>query len=150
VPKLVFDLLGAVLRDAPPEPGAEASAVVLSDGPVDLVYRRCAEDRVRDDRGARTPVAEALLDPWLAGRLAVMNGFRTGVADDKLVHGHVEDRVRFYLGEEPLLGAVQTLDLGAPGALDALLGDLRGHVVKPRFGRGGDGVVVCAHADDAA
>ena len=56
--------------------------------------------------------------------------------------------IRFYLGEEPLVAAVPTLDLGRADHLEAVLGDLRGHVVKPRFGHGGAGVVVCAHADD--
>jgi uncharacterized circularly permuted ATP-grasp superfamily protein len=79
-----------------------------------------------------------------------VNGFGTGVADDKLVHGRVADLIRLYLDEEPLGGAVPTLDLGDPDACAAVLDDLRGHVVKPRFGHGGAGVVVCAHADDAA
>jgi uncharacterized circularly permuted ATP-grasp superfamily protein len=57
--------------------------------------------------------------------------------------------VRFYLGEEPLIDAVATLDLRDEEARETLLGDLRGHVVKPRFGHGGAGVVVGAHADDA-
>jgi uncharacterized circularly permuted ATP-grasp superfamily protein len=125
--------------------------VRLDDGrrrPVDVVYRRCNEDRLRDDDGALTPVAEALLEPWLAGTVAVVNGFGTGVADDKLVHAHVEDMVRFYLDAEPLIAAVPTLALGEPGRLDAVIDDLRTYVVKPRFGHGGSGVVVCAHADE--
>jgi len=80
--------------------------------------------------------------------VAVVNAFGTGVADDKLVHGHVGEMIRFYLGEEPLVAAVPTLDLGRADHLEAVLADLRGHVVKPRFGHGGEGVVVCAHADD--
>jgi uncharacterized circularly permuted ATP-grasp superfamily protein len=118
--------------------------------PVRVVYRRCNEDRLRDERGAPTPVAEKLLAPWLAGNVAVVNGFGTGVADDKLVHAHVEDMVRFYLDAQPLLPAVPTLTLGEPDAVDAVLGDLRAYVVKPRFGHGGSGVVVCAHADEPA
>jgi uncharacterized circularly permuted ATP-grasp superfamily protein len=114
--------------------------------PVDVVYRRCNEDRLRDARGARTALGEALLEPWLAGNVAVVNGFGTGVADDKLIHAHVEDMVRFYLDAEPLIAAVPTLALGEPANLDLVLGELRAHVVKPRFGHGGAGVVVCAHA----
>jgi uncharacterized circularly permuted ATP-grasp superfamily protein len=117
---------------------------------VDVVYRRCEEGRLRDERGAPTALAEKLLEPWRAGRVAMVNGFGTGVADDKLVNAHVEDMIRFYLREEPLLGSVPTLDLGRPEALDALLADLRGHVVKPRHGHGGEGVVVCAHASEPA
>jgi uncharacterized circularly permuted ATP-grasp superfamily protein len=124
----------------------------LEDGrrhPVDVVYRRTDDDRLRAGDGGLTPVAAALLGPWRAGRLGLVNGFGTGVADDKLVHGRVADLIRLYLGEEPLGGAVPTLDLAEPESLEAVLADLRGHVVKPRFGHGGAGVVVCAHADDA-
>jgi uncharacterized circularly permuted ATP-grasp superfamily protein len=126
--------------------------VRLEDGrrrPVDVVYRRCDEDRLRDERGDLTPVAEALLDPWLAGRVGLVNGFGTGVADDKLVHGYVEEMVRFYLGETALLEAVPTLDPRHDSVLELVVEDLPSHVVKPRFGHGGRGVVVCAHADDA-
>jgi uncharacterized circularly permuted ATP-grasp superfamily protein len=116
---------------------------------VDVVYRRSDGDRLRGDDGALTPVAAALLGPWRAGRLGLVNGFGTGVADDKLVHRRVDDLIRLHLGEEPLAGAVPTLDLADGESLEAVLADLRGHVVKPRFGHGGAGVVVCAHADDA-
>jgi uncharacterized circularly permuted ATP-grasp superfamily protein len=115
---------------------------------VDVVYRRCDEDRLRDGRGALTPIAEALLGPWLAGHVAVVNAFGAGVADDKLVHGHVDEMIRFYLSEEPLLQAVPTLDLGRRELLDDVLRLLKDFVVKPRMGHGGVGVVICAHAED--
>ncbi len=113
---------------------------------VDAVYRRTDTDRLRDEHGALTPVADLLLEPWLAGRLAIVNAFGTGVADDKLVHVYLEDMIRFYLGEEPLLRSVETLDLNDPVALEHVLADLPAHVVKPRHGHGGCGVVGCAHA----
>jgi uncharacterized circularly permuted ATP-grasp superfamily protein len=56
--------------------------------------------------------------------------------------------IRFYLDAPPLLPAVPTLALGEPGRLDEVFGDLRAYVVKPRFGHGGSGVVVCAHAEE--
>jgi uncharacterized circularly permuted ATP-grasp superfamily protein len=82
--------------------------------------------------------------------VAVVNAFGTGVADDKLVHAHVEDMIRFYLAEEPVLEAVRTLDLGRRERLDDVLAQLRDFVVKPRLGHGGAGVVICAHAEDDA
>lgn len=113
---------------------------------VDAVYRRTDTSRLRDEHGALTAVAQLLLVPWLARRLAVVNGFGSGVADDKLVHAYVEEMIRFYLCEEPLMRSVETIDLNDPVALEQVLSDLRSHVVKPRHGHGGRGVVVCAHA----
>jgi uncharacterized circularly permuted ATP-grasp superfamily protein len=68
------------------------------------------------------------------------------VADDKLGHAYVEEMVRFYLGEEPLLRSARTYDLGVPEVLEEVLDRLPELVVKPRAGHGGMGVVVCAHA----
>jgi uncharacterized circularly permuted ATP-grasp superfamily protein len=116
---------------------------------VDIVYRRTDEDRARDDDGRLTAVAELLLEPWLDGTLGLVNAFGNGVADDKLVHAHVEDFVRFYLGEEPLIGSVPTQALGSDADRDAALGRLEQLVVKPRHGHGGHGVVIGAHASDA-
>ncbi len=114
---------------------------------IDVVYRRCDEDRLFDEHGAQTLVAERLLEPWLAGNIiAVVNGFGTGVCDDKLAHAHVEEMVRFYLEEEPLLRSVPTLDLTRDGNLGRLLAAPAEYVVKPRAGQGGGGVVVVAHA----
>ena len=78
---------------------------------VDVVYRRTDVDGLRDRAGRATWVADLLLAPVRRGRLAVVNPFGAGLADDKLVHAYVEEMVRFYLGEEPLLRSVQTLDL---------------------------------------
>ena len=117
---------------------------------VDVVYRRTDEDALHDDGGAPTDIAQLLLEPWLDGRIGLVNAFGTGVADDKLAHAYVAEMVRFYLGEEPLLASVPTLDLGRPETVEEVLGDLRAHVIKPRAGSGGTGVVVCAHADEEA
>jgi uncharacterized circularly permuted ATP-grasp superfamily protein len=114
--------------------------------PVDVVYRRCDEDRVRDDSGELTAVARTLLPAWLGGNVGLVNAFGNGLADDKLIHGHVEDFIRFYLGEEPLVRSVPTYDLGDSTERDRTLEHLREHVVKPRHGQGGDGVVIGATA----
>jgi uncharacterized circularly permuted ATP-grasp superfamily protein len=80
------------------------------------------------------------------GTLAVANAFGTGVADDKLLHAYVEDMVRFYLDEEPLLRSVQTYDPAQPGVLDMILERIDELVIKPRSGHGGYGVVIGPHA----
>ena len=87
-------------------------------------------------------LADILLGPLEAQTLACVNAFGTGVADDKLVHSYVEEMVRFYLDEEPLLASVPTHDLSQPGVLAMALERIGELVVKPRSGHGGIGVVV--------
>lgn len=111
--------------------------------PIDVVYRRTDEDRLRTPEGEPTWLAEKLLDPVLSGTLAVVNPLGSGVADDKLAHVYVEEMVRFYCGEEPLIESVRTYDLGDPDVLDSVFPRLDELVVKPRDGLGGNGVVVC-------
>ena len=123
--------------------------VTTEDGktrPVDVVYRRTDEDRLRDEAGRPTWVADALLAPLQAGHLSVVNPFGAGVADDKLAHAYVEQMISFYLGEKPILNSVPTYDLGDPDVLAELLPRLDELVVKPRGGYGGEGVVVAPHA----
>ncbi len=114
---------------------------------VDVVYRRSNEDRLFDSAGALTGLAEILLGPLEAQTLACVNAFGTGVADDKLVHSYVEEMVRFYLAEEPLLKSVPTYDLSQPGVLAMVLERIGELVVKPRSGHGGIGVVVGPRSD---
>lgn len=116
---------------------------------VDVVYRRTGTDLVHAPAGGRTPVADALLRPWLDGRLGLVNGFGTGVADDKLVHARVDRLIALYLGEAPLLPCVPGLALAEPGALGEVLADPRAFVIKARYGEGGAGVTVCRDASDA-
>jgi uncharacterized circularly permuted ATP-grasp superfamily protein len=120
----------------------------LKDGErtVDVVYRRTDEDRLVDDHGRPTWVAELLLEPVLKGTLACVNAFGTGVADDKLLHAYVEEMVRFYLGEEPILSSVPTYDPTQPGVLEMVLERIDELVIKPRTGHGGHGVVIGPHA----
>ena len=108
--------------------------------PIDVVYRRT------DDTSSASWAAELLREPLEAGRVGIVNGFGTGVADDKLVHAYVEDLIRFFLGEEPLLPSVRSFDLLREDHLAEALDRLPELVVKPRTGAGGVGVVICPHA----
>ena len=108
---------------------------------IDVLYRRTNADRVDTDVGA------LLAAPVRAGTLAVVNAFGTQVADDKLSHAYIEDAIRFFLGEEPLLRSVETFDLCDPVARERALDELDTLVVKPRGGSGGVGVVICPHAE---
>jgi uncharacterized circularly permuted ATP-grasp superfamily protein len=118
--------------------------------PVDVLYRRTNEDRLFDADGGLTPLAELLLRPLEAQTLGCVNAFGTGVADDKLVHTYVEEMVRFYLEEEPLLASVPTHDLSRAGVLEMALERIGELVIKPRSGHGGVGVVVGPGADPQA
>ncbi|MEJ7892157.1 MAG: circularly permuted type 2 ATP-grasp protein [Solirubrobacteraceae bacterium] len=115
---------------------------------LDVVYRRTDEDRLGHPRGGLTPVAQLLLEPWSRGRLGLVNAFGTGVADDKLLHAHVEQMIRFYLDEEPMIESVRTYDLMEPGVLHRALDRLDELVIKPRAGHGGAGVVIGPRASE--
>jgi uncharacterized circularly permuted ATP-grasp superfamily protein len=113
----------------------------LHDGtPVRAVYRRTDEDRLRDDDGSLTELAELLLEPLRSGYVGLVNWFGNGVADDKRVYPYVDDLVRLYLGEEPHLHSVPTHDLADRARRDEVLDRLGELVLKPRDGHGGTGV----------
>ncbi len=114
---------------------------------VGVVLRRADEDRLVDDEGQPTWLADRLLEPIRRGTLSVVNGPGSGVGDDKLVHAYVEEMVRFYLGEEPLVPSVRTFDLEVDEQRAEVLGRIDEMVVKPRGGEGGTGVIICRHAD---
>ena len=116
---------------------------------IDVVYRRTDEDLLRDRAGRATWLADLLLAPVRRGTLVVVNPFGAGLADDKLVHAYVEEMVRFYLDEQPLLGSVRTLDLSDDAIRAEALDSLGELVVKPRSGLGGTGVVICRSCDPA-
>ena len=128
----------------PADLAVKGDRLVLRDGgrPVDVVYRRTSEDRLRRDDGTPTELAELLLAPLRAGTVRCVNAFGCGVADDKRVYEHVEDLIRLLLGEEPILRSVATYDVGRPAVREEVLGRLEEFVVKPRGGTGGHGVLI--------
>jgi uncharacterized circularly permuted ATP-grasp superfamily protein len=145
---------GVVLTDGPDNPAfweheqlAELLGIpVLRPDEVDLaafdvVYRRTNGSRLD------SPVGQLLERPWREGRIGLVSAFGVGVGDDKLAHAYVEDMVRYYLGEEPRLRSVRTFDLGRPEVLEEALDRIEELVIKPRAGYGGEGVVICPHAE---
>ena len=114
--------------------------------PVDLVWRRTNEDRLRTAGGALTALGRLLLHPLRAGTVRVFNGFGTGVADDKRTYPYVEALVRFFCGEEPLLRSIPSWDLGDAGQRAEALGRFEELVFKPRDGAGGSGIVLAPRA----
>jgi len=144
-----LDLPLVSLRDVDVAHGYLYATIAGRRRPVDVVYRRTDEERLTAPDGALTDVGEALYEPLREGTLRCVNGFGTGVADDKLVHAYVEEMVRFHLDQEPLLPSVPTHDLSDPRTLDEVLDRAGELVFKPRTGHGGDGVVVGRHAEVA-
>ena len=114
--------------------------------PFDVLYRRTDEACLHDKHGRPTALAQKLLEPLRRGTVAVFNAFGSGVADDKLTHAYVPDMIRFYLGEEPLLRSVETIDLSDPDEVTRAFDDLDDLVVKDRGGEGGYGVTIMSRA----
>jgi uncharacterized circularly permuted ATP-grasp superfamily protein len=108
---------------------------------IDVVYRRTNADRLDSD------VGRLLIEPIRRGTLGLVNQYGTGVADDKLTHAYVEQMIRFYVGEEPVLRSVPTYDLAQPTQLEEALDVFDQLVLKPRAGHGGVGVLIAPHAD---
>lgn len=110
--------------------------------PIDVIYRRTDLDRLRLPSGALTRLGELLLDPIRENKVASVNAFGSGIADDKLLHAYVEQMVVFYLTEEPILESVKTYDpsdFETRTMIEDRIGEL---VVKPRGGLGGAGVTI--------
>jgi uncharacterized circularly permuted ATP-grasp superfamily protein len=124
----------------------DGARLVLRDGagqPVDAVYRRT------DDASLRAPAHRDLVTAMAAGTVGAVNAFGTGVADDKLTHAYVEDLIRLYLVEEPVLPSLRTFDLQRDADREEALDRLAELVVKPRGGAGGHGVTIGPDADAA-
>jgi uncharacterized circularly permuted ATP-grasp superfamily protein len=115
--------------------------------PVDVLYRRTDADLLQGEDGQPTAFADALLAPLRSGTVSVFNAFGCGVADDKLTHAYVPQMIEFYLGEQPLLPSVETLDLADPADLADALDRLDDLVLKERASEGGFGVTIFAHAE---
>jgi uncharacterized circularly permuted ATP-grasp superfamily protein len=107
---------------------------------IDVVYRRTNSDRVDE------PLGQLLLEPLRNGTLGLINQYGTGVADDKLAHAYVEQMIRFYLAEAPVIRSVPTYDLAQPDQLERALDEFEDLVLKPRAGHGGVGVLIAPHA----
>ena len=83
---------------------------------VDVIYRRIDDDFLdplafRPDSLLGVP---GLLNAYRAGNVTLANAIGTGVADDKAIYPFVPEMIRFYLGEEPILGNVPTFHRDRP------------------------------------
>jgi len=116
---------------------------------VDVIYRRSNYHLLRDEDGSPSALAEKLLEPIRRGTVTVVNPPGVGIADDKLAHVYVEEMVRFYLDEEPVLAPARSYDLTDDDAREDALGRLGEMVIKVRDRVGGEGVLIGEEAEGA-
>ncbi|MFZ3153633.1 circularly permuted type 2 ATP-grasp protein [Pseudomonas sp.] len=118
---------------------------------VDVVYRRL--DDAFLDPLAFNPDSmlgvPGLLACYRSGNLVLANAIGTGVADDKSIYPYVDEMIRFYLSEEPILKNVPTYQCRKPAELSHVLANLEQLVVKETQGSGGYGMLVGPAASKA-
>ena len=111
---------------------------------IDVIYRRLDDDFLdpetfRPDSLLGVP---GLFRAYRAGNVTLANAVGTGVADDKAVYPYVEDMIRFYLGEEPLLKNVKTYICAREEDCKYTLDHLENLVVKAVNESGGYGMLM--------
>ena len=116
---------------------------------VDVIYRRSNYHLLRDEDGSRSALGEKLLEPMRRGTVTVVNPPGVGIADDKLAHVYVDEMIRFYLREEPVIAPARSYDLADDDAREDALGRLGEMVVKVRDRVGGEGVLIGEEAESA-
>ena len=111
---------------------------------VDVIYRRL-DDTFLDPLAFRPDSmlgVPGLFAAYRLGRVVICNAPGTGVADDKSIYPYVDEMVRFYLGEQPILKNVPTWQCRKPDDLAYVLAHLPELVVKEVHGAGGYGMLV--------
>lgn len=111
---------------------------------VDVVYRR-VDDLFLDPlyfRKDSTLGVPGIIDAWRAGNVALVNAVGNGIADDKAIHPHVPNMIRYYLGEEPILDNVPTYELTREEDRAYVLDNLERMVVKAVSESGGYGMLI--------
>jgi uncharacterized circularly permuted ATP-grasp superfamily protein len=111
---------------------------------VDVIYRRIDDDFLdptvfRSDSLLGVP---NLMKAYRAGNVTLANAVGTGVADDKAIYPFVEDMIRFYLSEEPILKNVPTYICARHDDLLYVVDHLEELVVKAVNESGGYGMLM--------
>jgi uncharacterized circularly permuted ATP-grasp superfamily protein len=118
---------------------------------VDVIYRRVDDDFLDAlvFRGDSLMGVPGLMSAYRAGNVALANAVGNGVADDKAVYAYVPEFIRYYLGEEPILGSVDTYLCSRPQDLSYVLEHLEELVVKAVGESGGYGMLIGPASDRA-
>jgi uncharacterized circularly permuted ATP-grasp superfamily protein len=117
---------------------------------VDVIYRRVDDDYLDPlvFRGDSLMGVPGLMGAYRAGNVSLANAVGNGVADDKAVCAYVPDFIRYYLGEEPILGTVETYLCSRPDDLRYTLAHLPELVVKAVGESGGYGMLIGPASDE--
>jgi uncharacterized circularly permuted ATP-grasp superfamily protein len=118
---------------------------------VDVIYRRLDDDFLDPEtfRADSLLGVPGLFRAYRAGNVTLANAVGTGVADDKAIYPFVEDMVRFYLSEEPILRNVPTYICDRPHDRAHVLDHLHELVVKSVNESGGNGMLMGHAATEA-
>jgi len=118
---------------------------------VDVIYRRLDDDFLDPEvfRADSVLGVKGLMRAYRAGNVTLANAVGTGVADDKAVYPFVEDMIRYYLSEEPLLSNVPTYICAREDDLAYTLDHLDKLVVKPVNESGGYGMLMGPASSEA-
>ncbi len=111
---------------------------------VDVIYRRVDDDFI-DPLAYRADSilgVAGLFNAYRAGNVTLANALGTGVADDKAIYAYVPEIIRYYLGEDPILGNVETYHLTDPKKRQHVLQNLDKMVVKAVGESGGYGMLI--------
>lgn len=111
---------------------------------VDVIYRRI-DDLFLDPLFFQTDSVlgvPGLIGAWRAGNVALANAVGNGIADDKAIHPHVPQMIRYYLGEEPILDNVPTYELTREEDKAYVLDNIERMVVKAVSESGGYGMLI--------
>ncbi len=111
---------------------------------VHTIYRRLNDDFL--DPAVFRPDSmlgvRGLIGAWKAGNVAIANAVGTGVADDKAVYAYMPRIIKYYLGQEALVGNVETHICREPEGLQYTLDNLHKLVTKPVGESGGYGITI--------
>jgi uncharacterized circularly permuted ATP-grasp superfamily protein len=111
---------------------------------VEVIYRRLDDDFL--DPNAFRPDSMLgvpdLMRAYRAGNVTLANAVGTGVADDKAIYPFVDEMIRFYRSEEPILPNVTTYICARPADRAYVLDHLQELVVKAANESGGYGMLM--------
>ncbi len=118
---------------------------------VDVIYRRIDDDFLdpsvfRPDSMLGVP---GLVNALRAGNVNIANAIGTGIADDKLIYAFVPAMIKFYLGEDPIIGQVETFIASEEAHYSHIMENLENLVVKATNEAGGYGMLIGPKATKA-